>query len=65
MEATYAAVKRMDAAIHSLNDEFGAVNVEKTKQKIDPDKANQAMVRLRLALPTLQEESKKLLMELR
>jgi hypothetical protein len=64
LEATYASVKTFDTAIHGLNDEFEAVNVAKSKKKVDQNKAEQALVRLRPALGSLQEQSKKLLIEL-
>ena len=64
LEGAYAAAKTFDTAIHSLNDEFEAVNITKSKQKVDPEKAKQAMTQLRPALANLQERSKKLLMDL-
>lgn len=64
IEGTYAAVKAFDAATYTLNDELGEVNIAKTKQKMDPAKVSKALERLRPALVILQEQSKKLLMEL-
>jgi hypothetical protein len=64
LERSYDAVKSFDSAIHSLNGEFEAVNIKKTQQKVDPKKAEDALVRLRPALADFQERSKKLLLEL-
>lgn len=53
----FDAVKAFDKAIHSLNDEFEAVNIKKTKSKVDTEKAIQAERTFRPALKHLQQES--------
>ena len=64
LSATYGAIRTIDADFHSLNDEFGAVNIRKTQAKVDPDKARQALVVLVPALKRLQENSRALLTDL-
>jgi hypothetical protein len=63
VEATYIAVKAFDSAIHSLNKDFYALKLKKIKN-VNSDDVQQAMLRLRPALKTLQERSKKVLLEL-
>jgi hypothetical protein len=59
------AVKEFDKAIHSLNDELEAVNIKKSKPKMDPEKAKQAVGRMRPALEKLQTLSKEFIIGLR
>jgi hypothetical protein len=63
VETAYTAVKTFDSAIHSLNKDFYAVKLKKI-ESVSPDKIQQTMTRLRPALATLQEQSKKVLLEL-
>jgi hypothetical protein len=61
----YERVKLFDKAIHALNDEFEAVNITKSKPKIDPARAQQELTSLRPALQNLQTVSKAFLIKLR
>lgn len=63
VETAYIAVKTFDSALHDLNPEFYKLKTNKI-DSLDEDKVNQAMVRLRPALANLQEQSKKVLLEL-
>jgi hypothetical protein len=64
LSATYDAVKAIDTAFHSLNDEFEAVNITKSKPTMDRERTKQALTRLHPALQKLQESSKTLLTDL-
>jgi hypothetical protein len=64
LSVTYDAIRAIDTAFHNLNDEFEAVNITKSKQTVDSERAKQVLTRLHPALQKLQESSKTLLTDL-
>jgi hypothetical protein len=58
-------VKKFDQALHSLNDEFGEVNIKKSKPTVDAVKGKRAAEAMKTALRPLQQTAKDLLTRLR
>lgn len=50
------SVKTYDSSLHALNDEFEAVNITRTKQKVDPKRAEEALMIMKPALKELREK---------
>ncbi len=44
--AVMKAVKAFDGALHGLNDQFELVNIKKTQDKVDPEKAKETATRM-------------------
>jgi hypothetical protein len=58
------AVRDFDKAIHSLNDEFEKVNITGEEQKVDPNRAKEALKLLQPAVTKLRESGRSLLVSL-
>jgi hypothetical protein len=58
------AVREFDKAIHSLNDDFEKVIITGEQKKVDPERAREALKRLRPAAKKLREDGRSLLASL-
>jgi hypothetical protein len=63
-ETFMIAVRKFDAAMHLLNNEFEAVNISKTKDKVDKKLAEEALKTLKPAVDSLRSEGRQLLVSL-
>ncbi len=58
------SVRVFDSAIHSLNDEFEAVNITRAKQRVDRKRAEEALKLMKPAVERMRENGKLLLTSL-
>ena len=58
------AVREFDKAIHSLNDEFEKVNITDEQDKVDPERAKEALKLLQPAAKKLREQGRGFLVSL-
>ena len=63
-DAFMESVREFDKAIHSLNDEFEKVNITGVQQKVDPQRAKEALKLLKPAITKLRERGRNLLISL-
>jgi len=63
-DAFMESVREFDKAIHSLNDEFEKVNITGKQQKVDPQRAKEALKLLQPAATKLRERGHSLLVSL-
>lgn len=60
-ETFMKSVREFDSAIHSLNDEFEAVNITGSKPKIDKKRAEEAAVVMKPAMESMRNQGRQLL----
>ncbi|GAA4459672.1 hypothetical protein GCM10023156_39580 [Novipirellula rosea] len=58
------AVREFDSAIHSLNDQFEAVNITEKQEKVDPERAKEALELLIPAVESVRKNGRRLLLSL-
>ncbi len=63
-ESFMASLRTFDTALHSLNDEFEAVNIEEEKKKVSRERAEEALKLLKPAAEDVREKGRALLMSL-
>jgi len=61
---TFDTIREYDQAIHSLNDEFEAVNIKKTQEKVSPDRAAAAATAMNAIVQKLRNQTDELLTKL-
>jgi len=64
-DAYIKSVREFDSTIHSLNDEFEAVNINDSKKKIDKNRAEEALKIMKPALEKMRQEGTALLAEIK